>query len=103
MMGNRRIASFLFVPPVKLGVAVQTSQDEVEKRVRKMFPDPSEKTRSFIKVIRSMVGLIPTCSSEGELLWGFLGPGSWNIPDPQTCRRAYVQRRTDNSSFHSKF
>jgi len=38
MMGNRRVASFPFVLPIKGGIAVQTSQDEAEKRAWKMFP-----------------------------------------------------------------
>jgi hypothetical protein len=49
-MGNRRIARLFFVPPIKFGVAVQTSQDEVEKRGRKMFPDPSEKTLRVVAI-----------------------------------------------------
>ena len=49
-MRNGRITGFRFLPAVKLCLAVQASQDELEKRVGKMFTDPSKKTLRVVLI-----------------------------------------------------
>src|SRR5580704_6588142 len=47
---DRRVVSLLLVPSVQLSVAIQTSENELEKCARKVFPGPSKKPLGMMLV-----------------------------------------------------
>ena len=50
VMGNGRVANLLFLPPVQLSVAIQTSEDELEECAGKVLADPSKNTLGVMLV-----------------------------------------------------